>query len=105
VDGSYAENDLERQMLYSEITAGKAIIGYKLVAGGPVEKSLYSTSEPALNPHWLATEPTYKSTVLAAHLEGARGTQMENRHRYAVIQVIQAMKRRKRLCHRRLPDA
>lgn len=95
VDGSYADNDLERQMLQSEIAAGKQVIGYKLVSGGPPERSLYSTSELSLDPHWLATETTYEKTVFAEHINGVRGTQMENRHRYAVVQVKQAMKRRK----------
>lgn len=95
VDGDYAENDVERQMLQSEIVAGKAVVGYKISAGGPPERSLYLTSELALDPHWLATEPTYKATVLDRHLAGERGTKAEDRHRYSVIQVIQSMKRRK----------
>lgn len=94
-EGGYAENDVERRLSMSEITAAKFLVGFKLRNGGPPWKYLYDSLEFQLDPYWLATEPSYRDTVLKAYLGGERGSKAINNHRYSVTQIIAQMKKKK----------
>jgi hypothetical protein len=94
-EGGYAENDLEKKMLHSEITAARKMLAFKLRNGGPGYAHLYAQEELTLDPHWLATEPTYEKTVLEPHRAGQHGTKTVNNHRHSVSQVIMQMTRKR----------
>jgi predicted secreted protein len=94
-EGGYAENDIERRMEHSEITAAKTLIGYKIRNGGPAWTNLYDHQELTLDPHWLATEDTYKESILTPYWAGNKGTRMLANHRYSVCQVLAQMKKKK----------
>jgi hypothetical protein len=94
-DGGYVENDIEKRMLHSEVTAARVLIAFKLANGGPAARHLYRCEELTLDPFWLATEPTYIQTVLKPHLAGEHGTKTINNHRHSVTQVIAQMKRKR----------
>lgn len=94
-EGGYAENDVERRMLQSEITAARFTVGFKIRRGGPPWRYLYEAQEFNLDPYWLATEPTYREIVLKPYMAGERASKALNNHRYAVTQVIAQMKKKK----------
>jgi hypothetical protein len=94
-EGGFAENDLERRMEHSEVTAARTLIGWKIHKGGPGFAALYDHQELTLDPYWLATEPSYEETILKPYRDGNKGTAMQARHRYAVGQVRAQMKKKK----------
>jgi hypothetical protein len=94
-EGGYAENDIERRMEHSEMTAARAVIGHKIHRGGPPWEAVYESQELTLDPHWLATEKTYKTTIIAPYLAGNRGSKVQASHRYSVLQVEAQMKKKK----------
>lgn len=94
-EGGYAENDIERRMEHSEITAARTLIGYKIRNSGPGWKALYEHQELTLDPYWLATEKTYEETILKPYWAGDKGTKMLANHRYSVTQVMAQMKKKK----------
>jgi hypothetical protein len=94
-EGGYAENDIERRMEHSEVTAGRALIGYKIRSGGPAWEALYGHQELTLDPYWLATEKSYEEAVLKPYWAGDKGTKMVANHRYSVSQVLAQMKKKK----------
>lgn len=94
-DGEYEKNDIDRKMLHSEITAARKVIGFKISNAGQPYQHLYHWEELTLDPHWLATEPSYEETVLKPHRAGNKGTTTVNNHRHSVAQVLREMKRRR----------
>lgn len=94
-EGGYAENDVERRLLQSEIIAAKALIGYKLFNGGHGWEYVYKNEELALDPYWLATEDSYREHVLVPYLNGDKGSKTQANHRYGVTQVISQMKKKR----------
>jgi hypothetical protein len=94
--GGYAENDIEKRMLHSEVTAARVAVAYKVAKGGPgFVDHVYRCEELTLDPYWLATEPTYLKNVLKPHLDGQHGTKAINNHRHSVTQVLSQMKRKR----------
>jgi hypothetical protein len=94
-ESDYAEADLEKRMLRSEIDAGKFIMGYKIRHSGPAWEALYLSEETMLDPYWLATEDTYEKTILNPYLAGNKGSKDEARLRYSVTQIVAQMKKKK----------
>jgi len=89
-DTEYESSEIETVMLNSEIVAGSFIVNYKLFQGGPPEEKLYERHEIALDPHWLAVEPTYKSLVLS---QGSQhGSRVQKDHRFSTIRTIKFLK-------------
>jgi hypothetical protein len=88
---------LDDRMLRSEITFGSFVVGYKMRVGGEPYTELYRLRERALDPVWLAIEPTYEE-VLQEHVSdiNAPGTPEQRRHRRDVIQARKALHRSKR---------
>jgi hypothetical protein len=94
-EGGYAENDIERRMEHSEVTAARTLIGYKIRNGGPGWAQVYEHQELTLDPHWLATEKTYEDTILKPYWAGDKGTKAQASHRYSVCQVLAQMKKKR----------
>lgn len=82
---------LEDKLLTSETVFGEFVVGYKMRIGGEPFTEFYRIREQALDPTWLAIEPTYQD-VLTAHLRDPGGTHLIRRHRHAVIQAQRALK-------------
>jgi hypothetical protein len=101
--GMFTESEtprIEEQMLLSECLTGKWIIGWKMSRDGPAVQSLYRHHELALDPHWLAVEPTYIDTVLRPYLS-MESTVNESAaikaHRERVLSTHSMLKKRKTL--------
>jgi hypothetical protein len=94
-EGGYAENDIERRMEHSEITAARAVVGYKIHRSGPPWEMVYEHQELTLDPHWLATEETYTTAIITPYLAGNKGSKAQANHRYSVLQVKAQMKKKK----------
>lgn len=82
--------DVQSQMLNSEITAGRWLVGHKMIHQGPPYELFYECEEMNLDPYWLATEDSYKTLVLDKEKSVSHE---QRRHRYAVIQTIGFLKR------------
>lgn len=93
VTGEDAKSNLDNDMLASEITAGRFVVGYKMHQGGPPLEALYESEELQLSPYWLAIEPSYDATILQPHLKNSTGTPTIRKHRWDVSQVIGQLKR------------
>jgi hypothetical protein len=94
-EGGYADNDIERRMEHSEITAARAVIGHKIHRSGPPWTAVYEAQELTLDPHWLATEQTYTDAIITPYLAGNKGSKAQANHRYSVMQVRSQMKKKK----------
>jgi len=99
--------DIDAEMLLSEISFGRYIMGYAST-GTPVEcAAVYDRDEIAFSPYWLAIEHTYHTHVFRPYLAKSKDiTHWEKnelwspaqlRHRHLVSQVISVLQRRKRL--------
>jgi hypothetical protein len=93
-DEDYADSDVDSR-LHSEVTAAQALVGYKIFKGGSPWSYVYQKEEIALDPFWLALEPSYFETILKPYLDGDKGTKTQANHRFSVVQVIQQMKKQK----------
>jgi hypothetical protein len=89
----FERNDTDRAMLNSEVIAGKYVVSRKIQHQGPPFVALYEEEELALDPYWLAIEPSYRVTVLDPQREHKTGTKMLQDHRFNVIRVIGQLKR------------
>jgi len=89
---NYEANDIEYKMLNSEVTAGRWLVGHKMVHEGPPYDLFYECEEMNLDPYWLAIEDTYKKLVLD---RDAKSSLEIRRHRYSVVQSIGFLKRHK----------
>ena len=87
------KNTLDAPLLQSEITAGRKIISLKIHTSEPAEPLLYESEEIQLAPEWLALEETYSEHVLKKYIVSKTGTQVQQRHRFAVTQVLSYYKR------------
>ena len=83
---------IEKQLLASEVIAGKFIVAHKALHGGPSEPLLYHWHETSLDPYWLAIQPSYMQLVLDPHIHGRQGSPAQKRHRYAVVQTLRHLK-------------
>lgn len=89
---NYEASDLEKRLLDSEITAGRWLVGHKIIHGGPPYELFYESEEMNLDPYWLAIDDSYKTLVLD---KKPRTSQALQRHRYSVVQSIGFLKRHK----------
>ncbi len=98
MDSDVAQRDFETLLLNSEIVAGSWIIGYKLFHSGNLVNRLYAEKETALNPYWLAIEPSYRDCVLVPHLDnpGLCESKVLRDHRWNVSQVLARLKKQER---------
>lgn len=90
---SYEDNDLDTRLLNSEVTAGRWLVGHKIIHEGPPYELFYECEEMNLDPHWLAMDDNYHALVLKDEKKRNRGSQELRRHRYAVVQAIGFLKR------------
>lgn len=88
---NYEANDIESRILNSEVTAGRWLVGHKIIHGGPPYDLFYECEEMNLDPYWLAIEDSYKKLVLDR--KDIRTSQELRRHRYSVVQSIGFLKR------------
>jgi hypothetical protein len=89
---------IEQQLLLSETIAGKWIIGWKMTHEGSALQSLYKHQELALDPHWLAIEPTYLETVLKPHMTSTVNESTAIKaHRERVLSTHSMLKKQKTL--------
>ena len=86
-------DEVQSQMLNSEITAGQFVVRHKIHHGGPPFEALYAETEFHLHPNWLAIEPSYKTTILDPYLKNRTGDESLKDHRFSVCQVIGKLKR------------
>ena len=99
-DGAnYEANEMDNAMLTSEVTAGRFLVRYNIHHGGPPFEALYREEELQLDPFWLATEPSYRMTVLDPSLKSKTGSRALKEHRLNVLKAI-ARFRRRRTTHR-----
>jgi hypothetical protein len=85
---------VEERLLASEVTFGSFIVGHRLrYSGDPVEE-FYRVKEFAMDPTWLATEPTYEQTLLR-HVMNPQGTEALRQHRFHVVKVVTELKHHK----------
>ena len=89
---NYEANDIETRLLNSEITAGRWLVGHKIIHQGPPYDLFYESEEMNLDPYWLAIDDNYKVLVLD---KKPRSSQELRRHRYSVAQTIGFLKRHK----------
>jgi hypothetical protein len=95
--GQPAEN-LDEDLLLSEVAFGTAILGCKFMGQTTDFVSLYEQVEQAASHYWLAIEPTYNEFILEPHLENPlRSTRMQRDLRSEVIQHVGLMKRNARI--------
>jgi len=85
---------LEDRLINSETIFGEFVVGYKMRVGGEPFTEFYRIKEHALDPIWLAIEPTYQE-VLEAHIQDPTGTAVVRQHRHAVIQARKLLIRSK----------
>ncbi len=97
--GGVAADDVQTRILHSEIIAGKFIVAFHANRGGDVETELFQRYETALDPYWLATEPSYMTVVLEPFLKAKTGTKVQQNHRHNVIKTIGELKRRPSIGH------
>ena len=98
MDLDVAKHDFETLLLNSEIVAGSWIVNYKLFHSGRLIERLYAEKETALNPYWLAIEPTYRDHVLLPHLDnpGLCDSKVLRDHRWNASQVLARLKKQER---------
>jgi hypothetical protein len=84
--------ELHTKILYSEVIAGKFIVAMKANRAGQVEEELYRRFETALDPHWLAVEPSYVEQIISPFIRERFGTKTEQNHRHNVISVLKLLK-------------
>lgn len=87
-----ATDSTEQVILANEIAVGRFIVRWKLENAGPVYEHLYNALELSLDPHWLATEPSYRP-IIEQHLSKNKGTAAIRDHRFSVTTVIRQMKK------------
>jgi len=90
------KDPLEQGMAHSEQTAAQWIVRHKVHTGTPRDdalRALYESEEIQLQPEWLALEETYEALILKPFLEKAYGSQLEQRHRFSVVQVYKHYKK------------
>jgi hypothetical protein len=87
-------NDIEQRLLSSEVTAGRWLVGHKMIHGGPPYDLLYECEEMNLDPYWLAIDDSYKTLVLD---KNPKSSQELRRHRYSVVQSIGYLKRHRNI--------
>jgi hypothetical protein len=87
---------LADRMLASECLFGEFIVASKARLEGPAPaiQEFYQARELALDPFWLAIEPSYQPVILR-HVEEETGTTQLRRHRLHVVQAIAELKRGK----------
>lgn len=86
-------SSLEARLLNSEIIAGAWITGYKMRYGGAYGTSFYAANEIALDPYWLAVEPSYVNLVLAPQRDTPTDIAELRRHRFNTSRVLTDLKR------------
>lgn len=93
-----ARHDFETNLLNSEVVAGAWIVNYKLFHAGNLLERLYTEKETALNPYWLAIEPSYQDQVLTAYRNNPDEScpAVVRRHRWDTIQVLGKLKKQDR---------
>jgi hypothetical protein len=93
-----AAQDFETHLFNSEVVAGAWIINYKLFHSGNLIARLYAENETALNPYWLAIEPTYRDHILVPHLDnpGLCESRVVKDHRWNVAQILGRLKKQER---------
>lgn len=90
--------DIDDEMLLSETSFGRYIVGSALKSTCNPCADFYGMEETRLSPYWLSIEYTYHEHVLLPHLkQKIEGTPNESKHRHLVCQVIGALKRRSHL--------
>lgn len=85
---------LESSFYNSEVLAATYVIGCKIDGTKDIIDNFYREKEIALDPLWLAIEPTY-SYILQAHVKNPSGTREQVRHRYRVTSALRELKRSK----------
>lgn len=90
----HQSKDTFRALLYSEVTVGLWMVGFKIRFPGPPVPEVYRQNELALDVRWLAIEPSYIG-FLEAHRSDGSAT--EKNHRFNVMQTISRLKRQKTL--------
>jgi hypothetical protein len=89
-----AREDFDAIMLNSEITAGAWVVNFSILNSAPVAKKLYAERETALNPHWLAIEPSYSEYVLDDYVLSKQDCEaFLKKHRWNTLQIIGKMKK------------
>ena len=89
-----ALNNIDDEMLASEVAFGSWIVGQKLMVGGNSAPGFYERKEYGLSVFWLAIEPTYYDLVLDPFQDEHFGSVAEQKHRHNVLQTIARLTRR-----------
>lgn len=90
-----AMQDFEAHILNSEIVFGSWMINYKLFHTGNIMPTFYREKETALNPYWLAIEPTYYDLILGPHLDNPEAcpSDLIRRQRWNTMKIIGTLKK------------
>ncbi len=90
-----AQKDFEAHILNSEIVFGAWIINYKLFHKGNIMTNFYKEKELAVNPYWLAIEPSYYDLILGPHQENPDPelSDLLRRHRWSATKTMAALKK------------
>lgn len=87
---------LSDKMFHSELTAAHWLIRYRIHKRASKEealKELYVCEELQLCPEWLAIEESYATLVLKPYTQKHSGTDLEQAHRFNVLQTYRSYKR------------
>lgn len=90
--GNIVTDDIQTRMLHSEVIAGKFIVAAKAKGEAEIEQALYSRYEIALDPHWLAIEPSYAELILRPFLKKKFGNTADQHHRQATLKIVGFLK-------------
>lgn len=90
--GNVVADDIQTRMLHSEVIAGKFIVAAKAKGDAEIEQALYFRYEIALDPHWLAVEPSYTELILRPFMKKKFGNTADQHHRQDTLKIIGFLK-------------
>jgi hypothetical protein len=94
MESDIASKDAYAVLLNSEIIFGSWIVNHKLFHSGRVAETFYREKEVAMNPYWLASEPSYREDILIPFKDeqGRVVNKLLERHRWNAKQAVAKMK-------------